>query len=196
MIYSLVNIHDISEETYNKWFELIDTAKKARISRMLNHGDKKRSIAGDLTVKKLISDFSGINAEEIKLSADENGKPFPIAQNLHISISHSHDYVACAVSKTPIGIDIEKISPINLKVAKRFCNKTELKYIFGKAPSDDDLVYTERCDLLQRFYEVWTAKEAFCKKTGVGISVINEIEFSKIKVSSFISNGYYISICN
>ena len=37
-----------------------------------------------------------------------------------------------------IGVDIEKIRNVNLKIAKKFATETEITYIFGKIPEEDD----------------------------------------------------------
>ena len=58
---------------------------------------------------------------------------------------------------------IELIRPIDLSVAKRVCTDDDLLYVFGHKPTEADFVYTEDEEILKRFFEVWTRKEALIK---------------------------------
>jgi 4'-phosphopantetheinyl transferase len=104
------------------------------------------------------------------LSAPENAPPallpYPSCakhKHLHISLSHSSDYLACAVSTRPIGIDIEcttmardweAMSPFVL-------NKDELASV-------RDLPASER---RAQFYARWTLKEAWIKQDSTTTSM-------------------------
>jgi 4'-phosphopantetheinyl transferase len=62
-----------------------------------------------------------------------------------------------------VGIDIEKVAPLDNYQLKNYFNEEELSYI------DDDKL---------RFYEVWTKKEAILKAAGnVGLMQAKEIKF-------------------
>jgi 4'-phosphopantetheinyl transferase len=74
-------------------------------------------------------------------------------QNIHFNISHSANYVACAIADTPVGIDIEGRRKVNNAVAKRYFTEEEIKSIH----SDED------------FFKIWTFKEALGKYTGEGL---------------------------
>lgn len=91
-----------------------------------------------------------------------------------MNISHSGDMVVCAVDDRPVGIDIEQIRPIDLTVAKRICSVEELLYLFGHRPTEQDFTYTTDTEILARFFEIWTAKEAYGKCLGSGIGDIKK----------------------
>jgi 4'-phosphopantetheinyl transferase len=74
-------------------------------------------------------------------------------QNIHFNISHSANYVACAIADSPVGIDIEGRRKVNSAVAKRYFTDEEIESIH----SDDD------------FFKIWTFKEALGKYTGDGL---------------------------
>ena len=59
-----------------------------------------------------------------------NGQPFLTSG--HISISHTNDYVAIAISQLPIGIDIELSTREALPVAKAFLQPQELEELTAK----------------------------------------------------------------
>ena len=83
-----------------------------------------------------------------------NGKPYASGHPLHFNLSHSGRYVAAAVDKKPIGIDIECPRPFSERLAARVCSPDELKWLDGDA---------------LRFAQLWTVKEALLKYRGTGI---------------------------
>ena len=102
--------------------------------------------------------------------------------------------VVCAVDDKPIGIDIEQIRPIDLTVAKRICTDEELLYLFGHTPTDEDFTYTTDTEILTRFFELWTAKEAYGKCMGEGIGSISDIPSNCTKTKHIFAD-YVINIC-
>ena len=191
----IFNINDLNEETYNKWYNLLHPLKKERIDRFRFFDDKKRSVAGDMIVKTALAEFCGVSAENIVIETDENGKPYPVNINLHFNISHAEDYVVCVVSDNKIGVDIEKIKPVNLNIAKRFFNEEEQIYIFGHKPHKENFEQEPTKDLLKRFFEVWTAKEAFLKYLGVGLTEnLQEIKVNQNNLHHEYFDDYIISI--
>ncbi|CAN5695372.1 hypothetical protein BH09PSE5_BH09PSE5_39780 [soil metagenome] len=74
----------------------------------------------------------------------------------HLSISHAGGYVACAVSASPVGIDIEAPRPGRdvLALAESLCNATEVA-LLRALPLDE----RESC-----FLQLWTLKEATLKR--------------------------------
>ena len=71
----------------------------------------------ELAVGGLLVEMTGIVDPVIVL--DENGKPsFRDHPEIHFSLSHSGDYVMCAISDSPIGCDIEKDAPLDEDVKK------------------------------------------------------------------------------
>lgn len=69
--------------------------------------------------------------------------------------------VVCVMDDKPVGIDIENIRPIDLKVAKHVCTDEELIYLFAHTPTEQDFSYTTDQVLLTRFFERWTKKKLF-----------------------------------
>ena len=164
------DIRDLSEAEYRKWFSLMNEEKQKKVNRFHFEDDKKRTVAGEMLARKAIAEWCSISAEEIVFGKKKNEKPF--AENLAVefNISHSGNIVVCAVANNPIGIDIEQVRPIELKIAKRIYTEDELCYLFGFAPSEDDFNVSPDDEMLIRFFELWTAKEAYLKYTGTGIT--------------------------
>ena len=140
---------------------------------------KKQKIAADMLCRELIAKKCGIAPESIVFDKNESGKPYAVNADVFFSISHSGDTVICAVSENEIGTDIEKIKNIRIRIAEKFATEAELEYI-----GDD----------INRFFEIWTLKEAFfkCKGTGLGAdikSVSFRVDGGNVICSE---NGYYL----
>ena len=89
---------------------------------------------------------------------NEYGKPYiPELPMFYFNISHSNHFLAIALSNHQVGVDIERIKPVNLRIAKRFFSKEEQTYVFS-CPKNQ----------IKRFYEIWTKKEAYVKYIGCG----------------------------
>jgi 4'-phosphopantetheinyl transferase len=163
------DIRDLTDAEYQKWYRQMSKEKQNQVDKLRLEADKKRTVAGEMLARKAVAEYSGVKAEDIIFAISESGKPYIENSKFEFNISHSGDYAVCAVNETPIGIDIEKLRPVDLRVAKRVCNEAELIYLFGFPPKENEFVYTEDKELITRFFEIWTAKEAYVKLTGQGI---------------------------
>ncbi len=113
-------------------------------------------LSGRFAVKKLVSSISFVpnHYSDIIIDYEPDGAPYlPEYPDLPISISHSGDYAACALSRDSfikIGIDIEKLDP------------SVIEHIFKVAFTDREQSILKRCSDTAVF-ENWTAKEAYLK---------------------------------
>lgn len=167
------NINKMSDELYSKELEALDLARKKEILKKANINDRKRSLAGDMLVKKYLSKLYGTPEEKIEIKKGAHGKPYVLNLPAHFNVSHSGDYTVVAISDRPIGIDIEVIKDFSAILAKKLFNEDELKYISGTSS-------TRKKSLMQKsFFEIWTAKEAYLKYLGTGISGgVNSLSFT------------------
>ncbi len=163
----------MSDEVYFEELESLNYFRKKEILKKININDRKRSLAGDLLIKTYLSKIYGIKKEEIVIKKGEHGKPYVLNVPAHFNISHSGNYVVVAISDKPIGIDLEIIEDFSAILAKKLFNEDELKYI-------SQIGYSNKKSVMQqRFYEIWTAKEAYLKYLGLGISGgVNSLSFS------------------
>lgn len=187
------DIRDFSREQYDKWYSLMSEDKKQRVDKFCFDDDKKRTVAAEMLIRKAISNQCKTPPENINFCIGDHGKPFLKNIPIEFNISHSGNFVVCAVANSPVGIDIEEIRPVDLKVTKRICTEEELLYIFGKKPSKNDFKRTTDKEILTRFFKVWTTKEAYGKCIGKGIKSI-KVDTKKISVQNFYFNNYVISI--
>lgn len=158
------DIRKITDEIYKRELSRLPRIRQAEILKKARMDDRKRSLAGDMLARKYLSRLYSVDPEEIIFAKGEHGKPYVLNLPAHFNISHSGSYAVLAVSDRPIGVDIETVRDFSAILAKRCFTEEELHYLAGTGPSRKKAVM-QRC-----FYELWTAKEAYLKYTGTGIS--------------------------
>lgn len=194
MQWAHMDIHDLSEADYASVYRGLSPARRQRVDRLRQPQDKQRSLAGEYLAKRLLAEVGGMSPSDVVIDIDDRGKPFAQGMTLHVSIAHCEEMVVCAVDDTPIGIDIERISPRRLALTKRVCVEEELLYIFGHRPGFDDFTYTTDRELLTRFYEVWTAKEAYFKRIGTGITDMKAVNILSLNRQVFSVDDYLVQV--
>lgn len=89
---------------------------------------------------------------------DDGGKPmldgYP---DIHFSLSHCRLAVACAVSDSPVGIDVETFDHYSEEVARRVMNPDEMHQIITS--SRPEVAFTR----------LWTMKESYYKMSGTPV---------------------------
>lgn len=191
------------EKEYKRMF---DKASEYRREKALK-GRKKEHIGAAAVLDMALEEF-GLAENKIALTYGEHGKPY-ISKNMNITpyiyynISHSGDYVVCAVSDTEIGIDIQKTGKANIKIAKRYFTQTEYMNII-KQPDEKSQG--------EMFFRIWALKESFIKAVGTGMSLsLNSFEIiiddrncvtvnqnykdSTFRFEEHTVPGYVIAIC-
>ena len=194
MEYFIYNIENLTDSEYEKWFSLMTKEKQERVSRYKDTGRRKCSVAGEKLVKNHIGRALNNSPENLEILIDDNGKPFIKDCNIHFNISHCKNMILCAFSDKEIGVDIEKIRPRNLGVTKRFFSLKEQEYVFGHTLNEEDFEKFNDPEILERFYRIFTLKEAICKKSGIGIKGLKDSDALPFLDKSFIENGFMISI--
>ena len=117
-------------------------------------------------VLKRMLDYFNLKMPEIEVSKD--GKPFFKGSKIFFNYSHSKKYIACAISLTEVGIDIEETDRI-------ISDRVAEKYLDGEK------------NFLKRI-EKWVKKESYSKLKGLGI----QINFQNIKLEEIKENNHFI----
>ncbi|MCR5102099.1 MAG: 4'-phosphopantetheinyl transferase superfamily protein [Butyrivibrio sp.] len=145
--------------------ELTSFIPQSRLKKAYDYksqADRARSIAASYLLQTGLDEYQGKHIKNPDISFGEDGKPyFTDYPELHFSISHSGEYVACAFSDQEIGLDIQEERASNCdKIAARFYSPSENEYL--NSIKNADLRKHE-------FFRIWSAKEAYIKFTGLGI---------------------------
>lgn len=118
---------------------------------------------------------------DYKITYNNNGKP-SLNSKYNISISHSHEMAAIAISdNSNIGLDVQLKESKIFNIQNKFLNKSE-KLNIGDDPTVDILTM------------VWTSKESIYKAIGLkGISFSENIKIDKVIEKDKTGIGYYIN---
>lgn len=175
----------IDENTFQYLLKFVHTEKRERILKQKIKQNADNMLIGENLAKVAIKKTFGVDIAKRKFAYTEYGKPYlPDYPDVHFNISHSGEYIVCAVSDKPVGIDIQKIGEYNSDVAKRVCNEKELVQIENSL------------DKASEFTKLWTQKEAVLKMYGVGITsgnIKNCLDNHNIQSERI--DDYWVSVC-
>ncbi|RCX13841.1 4'-phosphopantetheinyl transferase [Anaerobacterium chartisolvens] len=161
-IYTLLIDRNLTQEEFEHLSCYVSPEKKQRIGRFYHFADAQRALLGDLLARHAICSRAGIKNSSIAFSANEYGKPeLKGDRSLQFNISHSDNWVVCAIGDSPVGVDVETVKPIDFKLAERFFSQDEY-YALANQQQSDKLDY---------FYKLWTLKESYIKAEGKGLSI-------------------------
>ncbi len=194
MNYFIFDIDNFTDAEYEKWFSLMTKEKQEKVSRYKDFERKKCSVAGEMVVKTNIGSTLNTAPETLVILTDKNGKPYIENCDIHFNISHCGNIIAYAFSNEEIGIDIEKIKPVSFSVAKRFFTLDEQKYVFGFVPTNEDFKLFNDSRTFEKFYSIYTLKEAICKKSGIGIKGLKDADALPYLDHSFKEKDFIISL--
>lgn len=146
----------------NNVLDLLDEDRQKKVLKYKNHDEKIRSIYAGLLFRHAYIDF-GHTKEQwsgIEIEYNQYGKPsIKDDREFNYSLSHSGDWVVCAVDINNIGIDIQKWQNWKMNLAKRFFSEEEYQRINMAAEEEKDRL----------FFSMWAGKESYVKYTGRGI---------------------------
>jgi 4'-phosphopantetheinyl transferase len=150
-----------SSEFQDTLLQYLPEAGKLRVRDRQNLTSKLQTVAGELLARYSVGRYLSNPDQEMNLVFGEKGKPYIGNLNdVHFNISHSGHYVVCAVAPTEIGIDVERIRKVNLRIAERFFSPSEIH----------DLMACEEELRMQYFITLWTIKESYLKAIGRGLT--------------------------
>ena len=157
VLYSVRAIHttDIDTQLSSAY---LHPDRRNRIAAMRRKEAIAASLLGDHLARELAAELCQCDPQALMVAEGLHGKPQLQGADAEISIAHSGNYAAAAAAKRPIGIDLERRRPISKTLPMRICSREELTWLFA-APEQ----------FLDRFFRLWTMKEAYGKMKGFGI---------------------------
>lgn len=174
----LININDgLTKDKYQDLFRKVTGSRRNKIKGYKFEADAKRSLYSTILLQYIIFCKYGLTNDKFEVSYNTYGKPYILGKkNWQFNISHSGEWVICGWSNDVIGVDIEQIKDMDIKIAQRFFTPTEYSYLcrFNKEIQN------------HKFFELWTLKESYIKYKGKGLSIpldSFEFNFEEIPVS-------------
>jgi len=135
---------------------LIPDDERENVLKRTNAESRSDTLIGRILLRRILYDRFGISSYDTAIELSESGKPYlKDHKDLHFSISHTKNCVACAVGECPIGLDVEAV-----------CDRDHSKIAVRMFTDNEKTVASQSED---GFYRIWTMKESFVKMTGDGI---------------------------
>lgn len=195
MKWQSVDIRDFTEADYVTALNALDPQKRARVEKIRQRKAKMRTVFADDLVRTLLSEALGCEKSKVSFAYGEFGKPLLKDGSYYFNISHCEDIVVAAVSDRPIGIDVERIREISPFIAKKYFSPNEQIYLFGHTPRDFDYERVLSPEARMRFFELWTAKEAYLKCRGTGMTHVKTVDTTRFSFERhLLADNYLVTI--
>ncbi|MEP2281002.1 4'-phosphopantetheinyl transferase superfamily protein [Maribacter sp.] len=150
-----------------------------KFSKYKRWQDAKSTILGRLLLAYGLQNLYYLDIDDLKMNFSKGKKPFIENSAIQFNISHSNDVIVCAItSDGEIGVDVEKISNINIQDFKDQFSRVEFDAILGSS------------NTLEQFYGYWTQKEAIVKSNGSGLHISLD-SFEVINNSTMVADQQY-----
>jgi 4'-phosphopantetheinyl transferase len=135
-----------------------------RASRFYFDRDRERFVVCRGTLRRVLGAELDADPAAMRFEYGAYGKPVLVGSDLQFNVSHSHGVGMIAVSREgEVGCDVERVDPAFMKeqIPERFFAPTEVTALRS-------LPVGSQCE---RFFRIWTRKEAFIKACGMGVSL-------------------------
>ena len=167
---------DVTEENLHHLISLLSESEKIKAEwfKFPQHQRRYQAVHGILRI--ILSRYLNIDPTQINFTHSDRGKPYLTndcnSLNLQFNLSHSENRAIVGISRDrSIGVDLEKMRPMGnaMLLAERFFCPSEYTLLTQAIPEERDKL----------FFQLWTAKEAYLKATGEGISGgLNQVEIA------------------
>ena len=159
------------EKDAESLFKLLNAEERDRAARFKFPEPRNQFVISRALLRRSLGCYLGIEAREVQFRVTANGKPelaansaFLRIEDLRFNLSHTHGVTAFAVTRRrQVGIDVERIREDTnaMELAERYFSRQEVEWLQSQpAPQ-----------VVAAFFSCWTAKEAYIKAHGEGLSM-------------------------
>lgn len=178
MDWSLHRLEELTPQEEERCLELMQPARRSALEGVRHERTRRMSVLGEWVVKNTLARKLGCPIEEVALARTDRGKPYAPDCPIHFSISHTGSWLAAAFHTGPVGIDMELLRPIGEPLARRICTPEDYRWLLG----DRECFEAEDQGQRERFFQLWTAREAWYKCRGTGITSLRQPPYAQIPV--------------
>lgn len=157
-LFAMKNTLFEDDAVFGRQLALVDGERREKVNALAVREKKNSSLAAGV-ILPLALKACGISGE-VRV---ENGlweKPRLISPaGVYFNLSHSGEWTVIAISDNEVGVDIQQVKPVTLRLARRFFAEDERRQIEEAGDGATEL-----------FYRFWTVKEAYLKALGTGLN--------------------------
>lgn len=149
------------------FWSFLDAEERARADRFRFAKDREAFIAARGLLRAVLGDLLDLDPRDVRFEHGPWGKPRLAGAEGHseltFNLSHTDGLVLIGTGRREIGVDVERVRdlPDMLDVADRFFSRQEV----------DNLREIPVAERSAAFFRCWTAKEAYIKARGEGLSM-------------------------
>lgn len=160
----LVDDRQVEETTLlSSYMDMLTAQERARHQRFIFSRHRHQFLIARATMRVVLSQYLGQTPAKVDIQTNRLGKPV-LGNNtdLQFNLSHTNSQIAIAVVKAiPVGIDVEYLSRRAdvVRLAERYFSAQESAALAALPASEQN----------DRFYDLWTLKEAYLKACGYGL---------------------------
>jgi 4'-phosphopantetheinyl transferase len=153
---------------------LLSQDERDRADRFYFERDRVRFVLCRGILRRLLAHHLQIPPNRVQFAYNAYGKPGLAgdnpAQTLCFNVSHSQQTALFAMTlNRSVGVDLEYVRPVEvLQLADRFFSEAETQWLRSLPAPEQPTA----------FFQLWTAKEAYLKAIGTGLSQLAQIEIN------------------
>jgi 4'-phosphopantetheinyl transferase len=155
-------------EAVKLFLSWLSSDEQRRLKRYIRPRDRELFLYAHSLLRHTLSQYCDVDPAEWEFENGEHGRPELSGRftsfGLRFNLSHTPGVVACLVSDAAdAGVDVEGCDAAAdpLKLAGNVFSEREFA----------DLSKLSGAEMNQRFYEIWTLKEAYIKARGMGLAL-------------------------
>lgn len=153
-----IDINDRNIQLADNNKNILSPTELSNMNSFMFKKDYHKYLVAHVVMRLLLARYNNLQPSEINYRYGKYGKPY-FSENIFFNLSHSHKKIILGLCDKEIGVDIEHKSNIDYNnLSDLICTEEEKLYINNAANKKD------------KFYELWTKKEAVLKGLGVGLN--------------------------
>lgn len=153
----------LKEGTFFAHKDQICEKRRQDIRNKKNMEAKARSLAAGILLHEGLCEYLNCPPEStppFQTDVGQWGKPYLVDYpQINFNLSHSGEYVCCAVAGFAVGVDVQRHQTVKDGLARRFFSMEDNQLLAG-------LNESEKREL---FFRIWSIRESYVKFTGKGL---------------------------
>lgn len=157
---------DRDEADVERWMNRLPPTERDRLRTYDRGRERHRRTVARLALRTSLSLACGVAEEDVRIETTDLGQPFlaepTLDEPVWFSVSHAGRWSFLAISRHRVGIDGERIRPIDVDaVVPTLLSSSERAEVEARS---------EKEDRLEALFRAWVRKEAVLKALGVGLT--------------------------
>jgi 4'-phosphopantetheinyl transferase len=155
---------DLPDDGIASLHGMLDADEKSRAARFKFPAPRNQFIASHAFLRTALARYLHADSSELHFRTSTHGKPELAEGDLQFTLSHTEGAAVVAIARRrAVGVDVERVRENlePLELADRFFSRQEAEWLRAQPDSQR----------IPAFFACWTAKEAYIKACGGGLSI-------------------------